>query len=200
VRTLFLLAMVAGVADACTADTNAGSTGDTSSATQPAATQASDSVTTPDSTLTTSAWTVTPSGIGPIRVGMTLEDLKRVGGDVKVPAGSAECAYVRPPSAPAGVSVMLARGQVTRVDVDSAGVRSDAGITVGDSASRVSQAYAGRVTTTPHKYVQGGQYLTVRSASPQDSTFRLLFETEGGRVTRFRSGRLPEVEWVERCG
>jgi len=131
---------------------------------------------------------------------MTLEDLKRVGGDVNVPAGNADCAYVRPPSAPAGVSVMLAHDQVTRIDVESSGVQSDAGIVVGDSASRVSQVYAGRVTTTPHKYVQGGQYLTVRSTSPQDSAFRIVFEIEAGRVTRFRSGRLPEVAWVERCG
>jgi len=28
----------------------------------------------------------------------------------------------------------------------------------------------------------------------------LSFEIEAGRVTRFRSGRLPEVAWVERCG
>jgi hypothetical protein len=95
---------------------------------------------------------------------------------------------------------MLAKGQVTRVDVDSAGVQSDAGISVGDSVARVNQAYSGRVTVTPHKYVQGGQYLTIQPSSPQDSAFRIVFDGEGGRVTRFRSGRVPEVEWVERCG
>jgi len=200
VRTRWMLTIVAAVAGACTADKNARSTGDTLPPSQPRATPVADSTTTPASGATTSAWTVTPSGIGPIRVGMTVEDLKRVGGDVNVPAGNADCAYVRPPSAPAGVSVMLAHGEVTRIDVESSGVQSDAGIVVGDSASRVSQVYAGRVTTTPHKYVQGGQYLTVRSTSPQDSAFRIVFEIEAGRVTRFRSGRLPEVAWVERCG
>jgi len=200
VRTRWMLTIVAAVAGACTADKNARSSGDTLTPSQPPATPAADSTTTPASGAPTSVWTVTPSGIGPIRVGMTVEDLKRVGGDVNVPAGNADCAYVRPPSAPAGVSVMLAHGQVTRIDVESSGVQSDAGIVVGDSASRVSQVYAGRVTTTPHKYVQGGQYLTVRSTSPQDSAFRIVFEIEAGRVTRFRSGRLPEVAWVERCG
>jgi hypothetical protein len=95
---------------------------------------------------------------------------------------------------------MFARGRVARIDVASAGVTSDAGIAVGDSAARVTEAYAGRVTTPPHKYVPGGQYLTVRSTSPADSARRMVFETENGRVTRFRSGRVPEVEWVERCG
>jgi hypothetical protein len=102
--------------------------------------------------------------------------------------------------APPGVSVILVRGKVARVDVDSAGVRTDAGISVGDSATRVSAAYGTRMTAMPHKYVQGGQYLTVRSEPPGDSTVRLVFETEHGRVTRLRSGRLPEVAWVERCG
>jgi hypothetical protein len=95
---------------------------------------------------------------------------------------------------------MLARGQVARVDVDSAGVRSDAGVAVGDRTARVADAYAGRLVTMPHKYVPGGQYLTVRSTSPPDSLRRMVFETENGRVTRFRAGRMPEVEWIERCG
>ena len=146
------------------------------------------------------AWVVTPDGIGAIRVGMTADELRRAVGDVAGANHTADCSYVRPSGAPAGVSVMLARGQVARVDIDSAGVSSDAGVAVGDSAAEVAGAYAKRMTATPHKYVPGGQYLTVRSASPADSTRRMVFETENGRVTRFRTGRVPEVEWVERCG
>ena len=95
---------------------------------------------------------------------------------------------------------MLANGRVARVDVDSAGVRTDGGISVGDSSAAVSRTYEGRVRTMPHKYVPGGQYLIVKPASPTDSTLRIVFESEGGRITRYRSGRVPEVEWVERCG
>ena len=145
------------------------------------------------------AWTVTPNGIGAIRIGMSVDDLRGIV-DVTAPKAGAECSYVRPIAAPPGVLVMFARGRVARVDVDSPGVRSDAGIAVGDSAARVADAYAGRLTASPHKYVTGGQYLTVKPISPQDSARRIVFETENGRVTRFRSGRLPEVEWVERCG
>ena len=132
---------------------------------------------------------------------MSVDDLRRVAGDVALPAGgAAECTYVRPSKAPPGVSVMLASGRVARIDVDSAGVQSDAGVAVGDTASKVEAAYAGRVSTLPHKYVPGGQYLTVKPVSPADSTLRIVFEAEGGRITRFRSGRVPEVELVERCG
>lgn len=145
-------------------------------------------------------WIATPDGIGAIRVGMTADELRSAVGDISGANVTADCSYVRPSSAPPGVSVMLARGQVARVDVDSAGVRTDAGVAVGDSASRISDAYAARVTAMPHKYVPGGQYLTVRSTSPADTSRRMVFETENGRVTRFRTGRVPEVEWIERCG
>ena len=132
---------------------------------------------------------------------MTVDELRLATGDIATPAGGfPACAYVRPTSAPGGVAVMLAAGRVARVDVDSTGVRSDAGVSVGDTSASVLQAYAGRVTTRAHKYVPGGEYLTVRPSSPSDSTLRIVFESEAGRITRYRSGRVPEVEWVERCG
>lgn len=186
---------------ACTAEHKPESGGDTSNSAQPASPRAADTEAAPSQPAPSATWTVAPSGIGPIRVGMTIDDLRRVGGDVTLPSGAgAECAYVRPSSVPRGVSVMLAKGSVARVDIDSTGVQSDAGISVGDSVARVNQAYSGRVTVTPHKYVQGGQYLAVQPSSPLDSAFRIVFEAESGRVTRFRSGRVPEVPWVERCG
>ena len=146
------------------------------------------------------AWIATPDGIGAIRVGMTVDELRRAIGNVPGANPTADCSYVRPASVPPGVAVMLSHGQVARIDVDSAGVRTDAGVAVGDSAAKVAAAYGARMTATPHKYVSGGQYLTVRSTSPADSLRRMVFETENGRVTRFRAGRVPEVEWIERCG
>ena len=145
-------------------------------------------------------WIVTPSGIGRIRVGMTVDELHRVAGDFPTPPAGAECTYVRPAGVPRSVSVMIVNGRVVRIDVDSAGVQSDAGVAVGDSALNANQRYADRITVTPHKYVAGGRYLTVRAVSPADSTLRIVFESEAGRITRFRSGRTPEVEFVEHCG
>src|SRR5687768_14677444 len=137
------------------------------SATDSAAESQSTRADTPSSTAGASpaAWVVTPSGIGPVRVGMRANDLSSVAGTVgTVPPG--ECAYVRPDSLPAGVSVMLVRGEVARVDVDSAGVHTAEGASVGDPASRLEELYAGRTTTTPHKYVSGAQYVSVRAAAP----------------------------------
>jgi hypothetical protein len=33
----------------------------------------------------------------------------------------------------------------------------------------------------------------------QDKEFRIVFETDGNRVDRFRAGRLPEVKFPEGC-
>jgi hypothetical protein len=131
---------------------------------------------------------------------MTVDVLRDLAGEFAAPPGNADCRYVHPSFAPPGVSFMVVRDTVARIDVDSAGVLTDTGIGVGDSTSRVRAAYGPEVITTPHKYVAGGEYQTVRSRSPTDSSFRIVFESENGRVTRYRAGRVPEVEWVERCG
>jgi hypothetical protein len=96
------------------------------------------------------------------------------------------------------VLIMTVGGQVGRVEVSDTSVGTAAGARVGDSEARINELYAGRVQTTPHKYVDG-HYLIVRRAADADSVYRLVFETDGERVTRYRGGRMPEVEWVEGC-
>jgi hypothetical protein len=54
------------------------------------------------------------------------------------------------------------------------------------------------VTVTNHKY-EDGHYLTVRSAVPSDTLHFIIFETANGKVTRFRAGAKPGVEYVEGC-
>ena len=190
------------VSASCSAETRRSGSDTARSGPDSAATAATASPETPSQSPSdaNATWIVTPHGIGAIRIGMTVDELRRAIGDFPVANPTADCSYIRPTSAPLGVSVMLARGQVARVDVDSAGVRTDSGVAVGDSAAKIAAAYGARMTATPHKYVPGGQYLTVRSTSPADSLRRMVFETENGRVTRFRTGRVPEVEWIERCG
>jgi hypothetical protein len=142
---------------------------------------------------------VTEHGLGPLRAGMTFADAKQaLGGALIAPADTAGCHYATWRGGPRGVRVMIDDGRVARVDVDSAGVATAAGARVGDSEERIQRLYAGRVKTTPHKYEEGGHYLTVNAAD--DSSFAFVFETSKGRVTRYRAGRRPAVEYVEGCG
>jgi hypothetical protein len=143
------------------------------------------------------AWVVTAGGAGPVRVG---GDASALGARVSVEGagGTVEtCQYVRPPGAPPGVGVMVVDGRVARVDVDSGRVATAEGVRVGDPEARVRSLYAGRVREQPHKYTRG-RYLVVTPAGAPDG--RIVFETDGSAVTRYRAGRIPEVEWVERCG
>ena len=93
---------------------------------------------------------------------------------------------------------MVEQLRIARVDVRSGTVTTGEGAKIGDSADRLRDLYPGQVTASPHKYT-AGQYLTIVPPSPADSEFRLVFETENGRVTQYRSGRLPSVEYVEGC-
>lgn len=143
------------------------------------------------------AWTMSEHGWGPLRAGMSVADARAaVGGALAEPANR-ECDHLRPPGGPAGVLLMIVSGRIARVEVSDPTVATAAGARVGDSEARINELYAGRVRTTPHKYTDG-HYLTVRGAGA-DSVHRLVFETDGQRVTRYRGGRLPEVEWVEGC-
>ena len=145
---------------------------------------------------------VTEYGIGPVRAGMTVaEASSALNGALTIPAGAdtANCTYGDWRGAP-GVRFMIEQGRIARVDIDSAGTATDVGARVGDSDERVQTLYKGRVTVTPHKYVSTGRYLTVKPEPPADTSFRIVFETDSGRVVRYRSGRLPAVAYVERCG
>jgi hypothetical protein len=146
------------------------------------------------------AWVVRPDGIGPVRTGMTLAELSSVLGE-QVRAAYADfegCDYVRASRFPGGLALMVLNDTVARVDVDGDSIRTAEGARVGDSEERILTLYKGRVEVQPHKYTgPTGHYLVV--SVPGDSLHRIIFETDGTRVTEYRAGRLPAVEFVEGC-
>jgi hypothetical protein len=141
---------------------------------------------------------VTFDGIGRARIGASLAQLREGGAVPDASPGQEACRFVTLAWLPAGTQVMLANDTVARIDVDSSSaVRTIDGARVGDTEARIHELYP-RVETQPHKYVTGGHYLIV--PSPNDSTRRLVFETDGNTVKTYRVGRRPEVDLVERCG
>lgn len=141
-------------------------------------------------------WTVTETGIGPVRVGMSVAEAKRAwAGELTVLGETAPCYYLKSDKEPSGIWFMAIVGHIARVDVENPSVATSVGARVGDSEERIKTLYPGQVEVTPHKYTQG-HYLTV---TPAASAYRIIFETDGEKVTRYRAGRLPEVRWVEGC-
>jgi hypothetical protein len=96
----------------------------------------------------------------------------------------------RCPHQPAGRNGSVARVQVTRP-----GVRTEAGIQVGDPVGAVEAAYGDRLQRGPAEYDPEGSTLSVNF----DDGRKLVYITDGERVTQFSGGRTPEVDFVEGC-
>lgn len=155
-----------------------------------------------DSGSTQSGVQVTANGIGPVKVGMSVasaEAALRTSLAAPVGSDSSGCRYATWSGGPPGVRLMIERNEIVRIDVDSAAIPTSAGARVGDSEDRIEALYRGRVVGGPHKYTDG-HFLTVTPADVADSAFRLIFETDGKQVTRYRVGQRPQVEYVEGCG
>lgn len=170
----------------------------------PAGEQGTDSVNASDSaaispmTSADAQWVVTPRGAGPAVAGMPAADAAALLG-VPLPATTADapCVYLRGGAEPPGLMLMINNGTLARIDVDSGSTATAEGARIGDTEERIKSLYPGQVTVQPHKYT-AGHYLVVKP-SGADTALRLVFETDSVRVTSFRAGRLPEVQWVEGC-
>lgn len=144
---------------------------------------------------------VSEDGIGPIQIGMNLSDAVNMGLLNDNPTRNPKCDWVYPAvgaGIPDGVNVMVVSGKIARIDVDTGVVTTEDGVKIGDSEDKIKTVYGDDVQVEPHKYIEGGHYMTVLGDSASAGK-ALVFETDGKRVTAFRGGRLPEVKWVEGC-
>ena len=151
---------------------------------------------------TLSDLTLNEDGLGQIQVGMNLDDAVGMGLLNENPTMNPNCDFVFPAvgaGIPDGVSVMIVKGKVARIDVDTGAVTTDEGAKIGDSEDRIKSLYGDEVQVEPHKYNPGWHYMTVLGDSASVGK-AIVFETDGKKVTMFRAGRLPEVKWVEGCG
>jgi len=142
-------------------------------------------------------------GYGDLRFGMTAEQAKQAwGGELKgKPDEPGGCYYLQPiwGSNPREFGFMVEDGKFVRVDVGNDKEIAPGGGKKGMSADEIGKLYAGRVETQPHKYEQGAKYLRIKDASGASSV--LVFETDSsGRVTSWRIGLQPQVDYLEGCG
>ncbi|HLF69626.1 MAG TPA: hypothetical protein VI541_01580 [Actinomycetota bacterium] len=143
---------------------------------------------------------VTLDGIGPVRVDMTLEEASSAAGR-RIIAGVSiggespgDCSFAKPDGGPEGLLFMTIDGRIARVDVANREIKTSEGATIGTEESALRRMYPG-ITSKPHAYTDG-RYLIHR---PDGGQRAIVFETDGSKVTQFRSGREPEVEAVEGC-
>ena len=148
------------------------------------------------------SWAVSDSGAGALRIGMTRDQLAL---DLHAPIptrtrADSGCAYLAIPGIPPGMRTMWVAATLARIDIGAPKLPTDRGAKIGDKQAKIESLYRGRVSAMPAKYDPRGKYLVVRPVPPSDSSRRIVFETDSStRVTRYRVGREPEVEWVEGC-
>ena len=145
-------------------------------------------------------WIVTFDGAGPLRFGMSFDQVNaRLGHKLKrtPPAqrASTECDQIELDEiGHKGIWLMFVRDVFKRVDV-VAGARTVAGIAPGDPVERVRAAYR-HVEEAPRPYVETELSLTV---SAPDGRRALRFETEKGAVAIIFAGEATPVQWIEGC-
>lgn len=140
-------------------------------------------------------------GYGPVQIGMSVKEAAEA---LKMPLASnspdsdeASCFYVYPHGEPGTVGFMIREGKIARVDVhfENPDIQTDKKIRFGSSTKDVQAAYS-NVRIEAHPY--GGpneKYLIY-----EDGEHQIIFETDqNGNVTSLRSGKKPEVEFIEGC-
>lgn len=140
----------------------------------------------------------TLQGAGPVLFGMQADAAMGAldAAQVRHDTASGECGYLTARFGGVALRFMVESGRVLRVDVDDSTVAAPSGARIGISEDSLQALYAHRLVVRPHKYTDG-HYLIFMS--PQDSLHRIVFETDGQRVTTWRSGLYPAVEYVEGC-
>jgi hypothetical protein len=138
-------------------------------------------------------------GYGDMRFGMDEAAFRTAwGGELEGRPGAA-CFYLWPKwvRVPADFAFMFEDGRFVRYDVGTGKETAPGGGRVGMTASQIQELYAGHVEVQPHKYVVGGKVLRVTRAAGDGV---LVFEVEAdGKVSAWRAGVPPQVDYVEGC-
>jgi hypothetical protein len=143
------------------------------------------------------------TGIGPIQIGMTLEEATDALGLPLVPIGSnlgGDCAYYQPDSVSQALGFMVVDNRVIRVDVwPGSSLATVSGAKIGSTTEDLAALYPGQIEALPNPYTKG-EFLTLTPQDPELSLFRLVFETDAeGKVVQYRAGQFPAVTWPDGC-
>lgn len=143
-------------------------------------------------------------GIGPVRIGMTLEEVTRVAG-VPLRAGNrASCRTLSTDAViPGLVFVSLQGDRLDYIEVASKGLLTEAGVGVGSSVQEVENASPaevhGRVAMINGVKASSSTILVLRSPDSAFSDRALAFYATDGVVSRVKAGAVGAVTDAASC-
>jgi hypothetical protein len=110
-----------------------------------------------------------------------------------------QCSYVTPQEGNFDIGFMIESGTFRRVDVRRGATEAPGGGRIGMTAEQIQSLYAGHVQSQPNKYEAGARDWVVTPSA--GSQVKLVFEADAdGKITRWRMGMAPQVDYVEGCG
>jgi len=141
-------------------------------------------------------------GYGDMKLGSTVDEARTAwGGELNgAPMEGTTCHYLWPKwiTRPADFAFMMEEGKFVRYDVGTDKETAPGGGKVGMGVDELQKLYGGALKASPHKYTQGGQYLAMDAGDVAPT--RLVFEADAaGKVTAWRVGLSPQVDYVEGC-
>jgi hypothetical protein len=160
-------------------------------------------------------WTIYLRRVGPLTIGTSLDEVRRIVGDPTAyllqalkqepctlprEPDDAPCAYLVTEKIPAQIGLMFQHGRLVRVDVVGPGIRTEGGAQVGEAESRILELYGRQISVTPHHYPPAGaHYMIYAPTEVIDREYQMLFETDGAKVINFRVGTRAAVAQPEGC-
>ncbi len=141
-------------------------------------------------------------GYGDMKLGSTVEEAKAAwAGELNgKPMEGSSCYYLSPKwvKVPSDFAFMIEEGRFVRYDVGTDKQAAPGGGKVGMGTDELQKLYNNALASAPHKYVQGGHNLSVAASGVAPS--KLVFETDAaGKVSAWRVGLSPQVDYVEGC-
>lgn len=126
-------------------------------------------------------WTITLNGVGPLRVGMSISEVRRAAGPLDVLSNSYDFQRATLRRGPRGVTLhsTYGGGWVMGIEVDRPGILTPSGVGVGDTASRLQRTYPGRLRG---HWVGNDWWLSYEGRDDADFGKNLHFIMRDGRV------------------
>lgn len=146
---------------------------------------------------------VTLRALGPVTLGMTVEEAVAASGLALSQdfgrASTDNCYYVTAGAGLPGVAFMVVDGAVVRVEINAPSViATRSGVRIGTPESSVREVYPDNIQQA-NDAVSEGQALAFVPNDEADADYRIYFAIDGGEVSSYRLGIRPAVDNLLGC-
>jgi hypothetical protein len=99
----------------------------------------------------------------------------------------------------AGLVLVIRASRLARIDIDTPDWQTLSGARVRMPESALRQIYGRRLREEPHPIDATGRLLILPATDPALRHLAILFESDGDRITRIRSGLATDLSRLEDC-